>query len=228
MLDFIFHNSFTETSPSVNGLTFLLSISCSFLLGLALATTYRYKTFYTKEFLVTLSLLPSLITLLIFLVNGNLGTGLAVAGTFSLVRFRSAAGGARELLAIFMAMIIGLSLGIGFNVLILIFSAVFLFIWHLYDKANPFIPHSTKRHLTVTLRTDNHQLEILKKILDNSCQSVELISIDKQKQDKQFKISYDISLNKTTTDTSLVQEITNQLLDIQLKLSKKIKKRKTL
>ncbi|WP_454922683.1 DUF4956 domain-containing protein, partial [Abiotrophia defectiva] len=74
----------------------MMSLLVALLTGLWLAWVYKYKTLYTKDFVITLALLPTIIAMIIFLVNGNLGTSVAVAGTFSLIRFRSAAGGAKE------------------------------------------------------------------------------------------------------------------------------------
>ena len=91
-------------------------------LGLALTWTYKYRTLYTREFVISLTLLPCLMTLVIFLVNGSLGTSIAVAGTFSLIRFRSATSGSRELIAVFMAMIIGLASGTGYLLLAVLFT----------------------------------------------------------------------------------------------------------
>ncbi len=63
---------------------------------------------------VTLALLPAMVQVVILLVNGNLGAGVAVVGAFSLVRFRSAGGSAREITAIFLAMTLGLATGMGY------------------------------------------------------------------------------------------------------------------
>ena len=102
----------------------MMSLVVALITGLWLAWVYKYKTLYTKDFVITLALLPTIIAMIIFLVNGNLGTSVAVAGTFSLIRFRSAAGGAKEMLVIFMATAIGLACGMGYVFLALGFTLV--------------------------------------------------------------------------------------------------------
>lgn len=228
MLDLLFNNTFSQTSTTVSSVSFIGIILISFILGLALTKRYAHQTFYTKEFLITLSLLPSLITLLIFLVNGNLGTGIAVAGTFSLVRFRSAAGGARELLAIFMAMVMGLALGMGYAVLTIAFTLLFLLMWFSYDHSHYFSASSAKRHLTVILANKSDQIEALQKWLNDLCQTVDIISIDNQKNPETIQINYEIILNQEISDLRLIQSLTDQIENANFKLSKKIKKRKTL
>ena len=84
--------------------------------------------------MITLSLLPAIISIIIFLVNGNLGTSVAVAGTFSLIRFRSAAGGSKELLAVFMAAAIGITTGMGFVALAVVFTLSISFVWLILKK----------------------------------------------------------------------------------------------
>ena len=93
--------------------SFLLCTAVSLVLGIGLAFVASYKEKTTSSFAVMLALLPAVVQLVIMLVNGNVGTGVAVAGAFSLVRFRSAPGNAREIGVIFLAMALGLATGMG-------------------------------------------------------------------------------------------------------------------
>ena len=106
----LFNSIFNDATATASPLQLMLALLGSLILGLALTWTYKYRTLYTREFVISLTLLPCLMTLVIFLVNGSLGTSIAVAGTFSLIRFRSATSGSRELIAVCMAMIIGLAI----------------------------------------------------------------------------------------------------------------------
>ncbi|MDO5574780.1 MAG: DUF4956 domain-containing protein [bacterium] len=110
-------NSILELSDTTSTLTTQTVIICtiaSLFLGVLAACIYMYHNTYTKSFVMTLALLPAMVQIVIMLVNGNLGTGIAVLGAFSLVRFRSVPGSAREIGAIFFAMAIGLSTGMGY------------------------------------------------------------------------------------------------------------------
>ncbi|MEG1027975.1 MAG: DUF4956 domain-containing protein, partial [Oscillospiraceae bacterium] len=109
MMENIFKGLFDTSTVSVISISnFLLCIGVSLILGLLLAVCYTYKSRYTKSFVVTLAILPAVVCVVIMMVNGNLGAGVAVAGAFSLVRFRSAPGTAKEIGAIFIAMGAGL------------------------------------------------------------------------------------------------------------------------
>lgn len=91
--------------------SFLICTAVSLLLGVGTALVSMYRSRTTQSFAVTLAILPAVVQLVIMLVNGNLGAGVAVAGAFGLVRFRSAPGTAKEIGALFLAMAIGLATG---------------------------------------------------------------------------------------------------------------------
>lgn len=104
--------------------SFLICTAVSLLLGIGTALVAGYRSRSTQSLAVTLAILPAAVQTVIMLVNGSIGAGIAVAGAFSLVRFRSAPGSAREIAAIFLAMAIGLATGMGYVVLALVFFAV--------------------------------------------------------------------------------------------------------
>ena len=107
MLESIFTGSL---SPEV----FLICLGASIVYGLVIAFCHSFKNKSSSNLFVALALLPAMVQTVIMLVNGNVGTGVAVAGAFSLVRFRSAPGNAKEITAIFLAMAVGLACGIGY------------------------------------------------------------------------------------------------------------------
>lgn len=91
----------------------LLCLASALVLGILTALVFTRGCRHTASFALTLALLPMSVALVIMMVNGSIGTGLAVAGTFALVRFRSVPGTAREIAAIFTAVAIGLAMGMG-------------------------------------------------------------------------------------------------------------------
>ena len=103
---------------------FAICTAVSLALGVGAALLCMYKSRYTQSFILTLAMLPAVVQVVIMLVNGNIGAGVAVAGTFSLVRFRSAPGTAREIGMIFLAMAIGLATGMGYVALAVLFFLI--------------------------------------------------------------------------------------------------------
>ena len=112
MFDSMLNSIFS--SGQIIGTAFLVTLGLALLLGIGTALLCMYKNKYSQSFAVTLAMLPATVAVVIMLVNGNIGAGVAVAGGFSLVRFRSAAGTAREIGMIFLAMTLGLALGMGY------------------------------------------------------------------------------------------------------------------
>lgn len=104
--------------------TFFICTGVSLALGIGTALISMFKTKSSHSFAVTLAILPAVVQIVIMLVNGNVGAGVAVAGAFSLVRFRSAPGTAKEIGVIFLAMGIGLACGMGYVVLASVFFAI--------------------------------------------------------------------------------------------------------
>lgn len=102
----------------------LICTAVSLILGCAIAAAFAFRNRCSKGFLLTLILLPAIVQTVITLVNGNLGAGVAVAGAFSLVRFRSMPGTAREICALFQAMMLGLATGMGYVGIAAVMTAV--------------------------------------------------------------------------------------------------------
>ena len=117
--------NFTSVIGSqITVVSFLICTAVSLVLGVATALVYKHKNQCSQSFAVTLAILPAIVQVVIMLVNGNIGAGVAVAGAFSLVRFRSAPGTAKEIGAIFLAMAIGLATGMGYVSLAVLFFVI--------------------------------------------------------------------------------------------------------
>lgn len=122
MLSNIFDSILTDSV--FTGSTFALATITAIICGTIIASTYMIKNRYSKSLVITLVLLPAIVELVIILVNGNLGAGIAVAGAFSLVRFRSTPGSGQEITSIFLAMAVGLATGMGYIGIAFVFTLV--------------------------------------------------------------------------------------------------------
>jgi hypothetical protein len=104
---------FSLNPLEMTGATIILCTVTSLLAGVITASAYAFHHSSNRNFLITLALLPMIVQSIIMLVNGHMGTGLAVLGAFSLVRFRSIPGTSKEITSIFLAMALGLASGTG-------------------------------------------------------------------------------------------------------------------
>ncbi|HPF88336.1 MAG TPA: DUF4956 domain-containing protein [Candidatus Limiplasma sp.] len=120
MLDSIFaRTTDSATIPEV-----LVSLLLALFLGFIISRIYMWKSNHSPTLAVGIILMPAVVQAVIFLVNGNLGTGLAVMGAFTLVRFRSVAGSAKDITCIFFAMAVGLATGMGYALYAVLFTVV--------------------------------------------------------------------------------------------------------
>ena len=131
MLETIFGSILTA---GLTGSAFVICLLVALALGALVAAVYMYKNTYTQSMAVTLALLPAMVQVIILLVNGNLGAGVAVSGAFSLVRFRSAAGSARDITCIFLAMTLGLATGMGYIGIAVVTGAVMCILLDLFGE----------------------------------------------------------------------------------------------
>lgn len=130
MLDQLFISVLGDT---ITASSFMICTVASLILGAIIAAASMYKSTASPSFIITLAIIPAVVQMIIMLVNGNIGAGIAVMGAFNLVRFRSIPGTAKEICGIFMAMAVGLATGMGqiaaavvFTILILIVNTVYL------------------------------------------------------------------------------------------------------
>lgn len=122
MLNRIFSSILTNGTFTGSG--FVMATIAAFVCGIIIAGSYMIGICRSKSFITTLVLLPAIVELVIILVNGNIGAGVAVAGAFSLVRFRSVPGRGQEITGIFMAMAAGLATGMGYVGVAVIFTII--------------------------------------------------------------------------------------------------------
>lgn len=114
----------SDTLTGFQAGTYLICTAASLILGMAIAGIFMFRNTYSKGFVVTLALMPAIVQMVIMLVNGNLGTGVAVMGAFSLVRFRSVPGRAEEISSIILAMAVGLATGMGYIGIAVVFVLI--------------------------------------------------------------------------------------------------------
>ena len=205
MLDNLFQGIFDNGSVSVVTVDkFLLCVGVALVLGAVLALVYAFRSQYTRSFLVTLAVLPAVVCVVIMMVNGNIGAGVAVAGAFSLVRFRSAPGTAREIAAIFIAMATGLVAGMGHLAYAALFVIVLSLIWLLYEWLG-FGNRSAnlERVLRITVPEDLEYTTAFDEPLSEYTASAQLVRVKTTNLGSLFKLTYRIRLKSAEAEKSL-------------------------
>ena len=228
MSEQLFNNLFTKNQVTFSTSSFAIAILVSLGLGFVLAMVYKYRTLYTKEFVLTLILLPSLISIIIFMVNGNLGTSVAVAGTFSLIRFRSAAGGSKELLSVFMATAIGLAVGMGYIVLAIVFTLILSGVLIAFEQSSFVKPSSTRRQVQLVVPMDFDYELLIEGMLSQACREAELVSVKSKAKTEKSQFDYLVDLKQEVSDKQFVDSLKTFKADLDIALSKTASKKKIL
>ena len=222
MLNQLFNDVFTSTA--VKPLIMLEAIGVALVLGLVVAKVYQYKTVYSKSFVMSLALLPALIAVVIFLVNGSLGAGVAVMGAFSLIRFRSAPGGAKELVSIFLAMTIGIAIGMGYLVFAGAFTLIMSVALVLLETINFGQMKHSIRQLTIVIPESLDYESIFDDIFDKATNHLELASVKTSDMGSLFKIKYIIQLNGKMTEKELMDALRTRNGNLEIAISRYITK----
>ena len=192
-------------------LTLLNTAACtlaSIVIGFVIALIYMYTVRkYSKDYVITLMLLPILVQTIIMLVNGNLGTGVAVMGAFSLVRFRSLPGNAREIGMIFFAMSTGLATGMGYityAVCMTVIVGILLLIVCNTNFGNPRVP---VKKLRVTIPEDLDYDNIFNDLFEKYTKTAELENVKTVNLGSLFTLTYDITLKDEHLEKEFIDEI---------------------
>lgn len=222
MLNQLFNDVFTSTA--VKPLIMLEAIGVALVLGLVVAKVYQYKTVYSKSFVMSLALLPALIAVVIFLVNGSLGAGVAVMGAFSLIRFRSAPGGAKELVSIFLAMTIGIAIGMGYLVFAGAFTLIMSVAIVLLETINFGQMKHSIRQLTIVIPDSLDYESIFDDIFDKATNHLELASVKTSDMGSLFKLKYIIQLNGKMTEKELMDALRTRNGNLEIAISRYITK----
>ena len=202
-------NLFNSIIPStgITPLVFIILVLVSLVLGGIMALIHTYRNDYTKSFVMTLAILPAVICVVILMVNGNIGAGVAVAGTFSLVRFRSAPGTAREIGAIFAVMGMGLIMGMGYIGYAALFTCLIGLAILMYSRFSADGKKSTRKILKITIPENLNYSDVFDEFLEKYTKSYKLKQVKTSNMGSLYKLSYEIVL----TDTSIEKEFIDQL-----------------
>ena len=222
MLSHLFYDIFTDTA--VDPAMMMLAIGVSLLLGVVIAKVYQFKTVYSKSFVMSLALLPTLIAIVIFLVNGSLGAGVAVMGAFSLIRFRSAPGGAKELVSIFLVMTIGIAIGMGYLVFATVFTLIMSLAMLLLEVVNFGQMKHSMRQLTIVIPESLDYESIFDDIFNKAANHVELANVKTSDMGSLFKIKYIIQLNGRMTEKELIDALRTRNGNLEIAISRYITK----
>lgn len=217
MLDTIFSSATTASEVSI--LPLLACTLACLVYGGGLACVYGHAGHRSASFMMALAVLPAIVCIVIALVNGNVGAGVAVAGTFSLVRFRSAPGTGRNIAFVFLAMAIGLVAGMGYvalaGIVTLILGGAFFVLQEIAARRGD----SRERMLRITVPEDLDYMDAFEDVLARSTSRFELEEVKTTNMGSLCRLTYRVSIRPEVSEKQLIDAIRVRNDNLEVSLS---------
>lgn len=199
----------------------LASMAAGIAVGIVLSLAYMFRSSHTRSFVATLCMLPAMVAVVIQMVNGNIGAGIAVAGTFSLVRFRSIPGTARDIVFIFLAMCIGLVLGMGYVGYAVLVTAVMVVTSLALSVSGFGSTRDETMELRVTVPEGMSTYGMFDDVLDRYTTSHRLDSMRTTNMGSMYKLTYRVSMADDAERQAMIDEIRTRNGNLEVALTRK-------
>lgn len=203
MFESILENGANGLSYGAAGICFLTA----WVLGMMIAFVHSKTSKYSKNFIMTLAILPVLVQLVIMMVNGNLGTSVAIMGAFSLVRFRSIAGNSKEIMSVFFAMVIGLAVGMGQILFASIATLLISLMMVIYSKINLTDGREKERKLRVVIPENLNYIDVFDDLFEKYTNKNILEKVKTTNMGSMYELSYSIELKEEKEEKKFIDEI---------------------
>lgn len=195
---------------------YFVCLAASLICGVLTALAASFRSYATKSFLMCLILLPMIVTTVIMMVNGNVGTGVAVMGAFSLVRFRSVPGKAKDIAAIFLTMTAGLACAAGYVVIAVLFTLLVCAVMVVLS----FIPMGVQKimDLTVTVPETLHFHDAFADVFAKYTSSCRLVRTKTTNMGSLYKLFYKVRMKDRNQIQAFIDDlrVRNGNLEISL------------
>ena len=207
MLNTIFKGIFDTASMTVISVPdFVLCVGVALLIGAGIALTASRRGSFSHSFLATLAALPALVCVTIMMVNGNIGAGVATAGAFSLVRFRSAPGTAKEIALIFLAMVAGLVTGMGYLAYAVLFALILCILFLLLGRFDP-EARGLQKTLRLTIPEDLDYDGVFDPLLKEYCKNWKLQQVKTVNMGSLFRLNYLVTLKPGANEKAFIDAL---------------------
>ncbi|MBR3319024.1 DUF4956 domain-containing protein [Candidatus Saccharibacteria bacterium] len=215
----MFNSVFDTASAGLNIATILLCSGAALALGLVIAFTHLKTSRTSRNFLITLTILPLLVEVVMLMVNGSLGTSIAILGAFSLIRFRSIAGNSKEISSVFFAMAVGLALGMGHILFAAVITAITVIVILILSKTNIFNLNAQPQTLQITIPEDLDYSHVFDAEFKKYTSHHELVRSKTSNMGSLYVLTYEINLKKTANEKEFLDAIRVKNSNLKVLLS---------
>lgn len=218
----LFNSLLVESSASFTLGNFLICTVVSLILGGIIAASYMKTNQYNKGFFITLFVLPVIVQMVILLVSGSVGTGVAALGAFSLVRFRSIPGTAKEISSIFLAMAVGLATGTGYVGIAILFTLIVCATLLILNLSSFGDQVQTSRYLRITIPENLDYTSVFDDILAEFLTKYEILSVKTVDMGSLFRIEYQVVLKENSNEKELIDALRTRNGNLEISCSRNL------
>ncbi len=215
----MFNSIFDTTSSALDVTSILICSVAAIMLGLVIAFTHLKTSRTSKNFLITLTILPLLVEVVMLMVNGSLGTSIAVLGAFSLIRFRSIEGNSKEITNIFFAMAVGLALGMGHILFATVITALVVVVMIILSATNLFNMSGQPQTLEITIPEDLDYTHVFDDIFEKYTTRATLVRSNTTNMGSLYQLSYAVRLKKAANEKKFLDELRTKNSNLKVLLS---------
>lgn len=215
----MFNSVFDSTTTGLSITTGLICAAVALVLGIVIAITHMKTSQTTKGFLTTLATLPLLVMAVMIMINGNLGTSIAILGAFSLIRFRSIQGQAKDLLSVFFTMMVGLACGMGHILFAVVITVIAVIAILIFSYTHFLEPNKKQRVLKIVVPEDLDYEEVFDEIFQKYTSRAELTRMKTMNMGSLYKLTYDITMKGGVKEKEFLDEIRIKNCNLKVLLS---------
>lgn len=215
----MFNSIFDSTSTGLDITTGLICAAVALALGIVIAITHMKTSQTSKGFLTTLATLPLLVMAVMIMINGNLGTSIAILGAFSLIRFRSIQSQAKDLLSVFFAMTVGLACGMGHILFAAVITVVAVVAIVFFSNTHLLEPNKRQRVLKIVIPEDLDYEEVFDEIFNKYTSRAELTRMKTINMGSLYKLTYDVVMKPGVKEKDFLDELRVKNCNLKILLS---------
>lgn len=191
--------------------TFLICAAFALVLAVPIAFSYTVKNkSYSKGFVLTIFSLPVAVTTVLLMVGNQIGAAVAIAGVFALVRFRSLPCTAKELVNVFMTMIVGVAVAnaradalvaaVIFTVIVCAINIIFN-VTHLGESSK------AGKVLRITIPESLDYTEVFDDLFEKYTSAHDLVRVRTTNMGSMFQLTYEIVLKNEKEERAFLNDL---------------------
>lgn len=188
----------------------LIIIASAIVLGIVISLAYlktHKKDGYTPSFIISLIMLPTIISIIILLVGNNVARAFSLAGAFSIIRFRSTPGDTKDISYIFFTLAVGLACGMGYVGYAVIFTIILCAVMIILDSLKFAMPKSKAMVLKITVPEDLNFEGLFDEILNTNTTSWNMVRVRTRDFGALYELNYSIHLKNDVIQKKFIDSL---------------------